>query len=77
MNLTEEITAVKAKLADLKKQITPQLSEQKEHYIRQRIIAKEYQLTELFKLQNIPTGEKHSTHRIHRIPISLSMLSCY
>ena len=57
MNLTEEITAVKAELADLKKQITPQLSEQKEHYIRQRIIAKEYQLTELFKLQNIPTGE--------------------
>ena len=57
MNLTEEITAVKAQLAYLNKQLTPQLSEQKELVIRGQIIAKEYQLTELFKQQNIPTGE--------------------
>jgi hypothetical protein len=64
MSFTEEIAAVKAKIEALEQQLTsPLLSEQKEHDIQQRIIAKENQLTELYK-QNAPTGKKYSVHTI-------------
>ena len=59
MNLTEEIAAVKSKIADLEQQLTlsSQLLDQKELVIRQQIVAKENQLTELYKLQNALAGE--------------------
>ena len=59
MNLTEEIAAVKSKIDDLEQQLTlsSQLLDQKELVIRQQIVAKENQLTELYKLQNALAGE--------------------
>ena len=76
MSLPEEIAAVKLELADLKQQLTSQISEQKEHDIQQRIIENTKLLNTLYN-QSAPAGKKYSTHSIHRIPISLSMLSCY
>jgi hypothetical protein len=71
MSLTDKIAAVEAKIAALEQQLTSEsLSEQKEHDIRQQIIAKEYQLTELYK-QNASTGKKYSVHSIRKIPKNL------
>ena len=69
MSLTEKICAFETELADLKKLLltSESLSEQKEHDIRNQIIATQNTLTELYK-HNAPMGEKYSTHSIHRTP---------
>jgi hypothetical protein len=57
MNSTEaRIIRIEAELQELKQMLNSPLSDQKEHDIRQQIIAKEYQLTELYK-QNASAGK--------------------
>ena len=56
MSLPEEIAAVKLELADLKQQLTSQISEQKELAIRQQITATQNTLAALYN-QSAPPGK--------------------
>ena len=67
MSSNDKIINAEAELAELKQELKSPLSRQDEHDINLRIIAKEYQLTELYKL-NAPTGENNPVDIMHRIP---------
>ena len=62
MSLTEKIIAVEAELADLKQQLTSQISEQERHDIRQQIVANT-NLLNTFYNQSAPAGKKYSNYK--------------